>query len=475
MSKWTIGRRIAAGFLVVLIQSLSVGVYALWKTAQTSGRLNLVSSEYLPENQLASQVEQGLLNARIHFIYFVTIQKEGSLDKGWERFRAAEQQLPKLRELVAHSDTFAPIRPDVEQLYRDFDSYKPVLVHIIDVVQRHENSGPEFTALIKEWARLGGAMVDAAGRLSRRGTETANESAKQVSTSARKATFILAIACLAGLLIGLALTFYVTRDIAGALGNVTRGLEEAAHQVAGSASQVGGSAEALSRGTSEQAAALQQTSASSQEINSMAGRNAGNSKAAMDKMVEASHQIQEANQNLEQMVVSMNEINASSDKISRIIHVIDEIAFQTNILALNAAVEAARAGEAGLGFAVVADEVRNLAQRSAQAAKDTAGLIQESIAKANAGRGKVERVAAAVQSITESSSQVKLLVEEVNLGSEEQARGIEQVSKAIVQMQKVTEAAAASAEESAWAGNELRTQSQKLEAIVASLNIMVGS
>jgi methyl-accepting chemotaxis protein/methyl-accepting chemotaxis protein-1 (serine sensor receptor) len=169
----------------------------------------------------------------------------------------------------------------------------------------------------------------------------------------------------------------------------------------------------------------------------------------------------------------MNGINSSSEKISKIIKVIDEIAFQTNILALNAAVEAARAGEAGMGFAVVADEVRNLAQRSAQAARDTAGLIEESIAKSNDGKTKLEQVAKAVRSITESSGKVKTLVDEVKLGSQEQARGIEQVAKAITQMERVTQATAASAEESASASEELTAQSEALREIVVELAGMV--
>jgi methyl-accepting chemotaxis protein/methyl-accepting chemotaxis protein-1 (serine sensor receptor) len=141
---------------------------------------------------------------------------------------------------------------------------------------------------------------------------------------------------------------------------------------------------------------------------------------------------------------------------------------------LNAAVEAARAGEAGMGFAVVADEVRNLAQRCAQAAKDTAGLIEESIATSNDGKTKLDQVTTAVHSITEVANKVKTLVDEVKLGSEEQARGIEQVAKAITQMEKVTQTTAANAEESASASEELSAQSDTLRAIVARLNGMVG-
>lgn len=170
----------------------------------------------------------------------------------------------------------------------------------------------------------------------------------------------------------------------------------------------------------------------------------------------------------------MRDINASSDKIGKIIKVIDDIAFQTNILALNAAVEAARAGEAGMGFAVVADEVRNLAQRSAQAAKDTAGLIEDSIAKSNEGRGKLEEVSTSVRSLTDDAQKVKTLVDEVKLGSEEQARGIEQITRAISQMEQVTQKAAANAEETASAGEEMSTQAENLNGIVMRLREMVG-
>jgi methyl-accepting chemotaxis protein/methyl-accepting chemotaxis protein-1 (serine sensor receptor) len=181
-----------------------------------------------------------------------------------------------------------------------------------------------------------------------------------------------------------------------------------------------------------------------------------------------------ANRKFEEMVQSMKEINGSSEKISKIIKVIDEIAFQTNILALNTAVEAARAGEAGMGFAVVADEVCNLAHRSAQAARDTATLIEKSIGKSSQGGRKLDQVGQSIREITASSAQVKTLVGEVDTGSQEQARGIEHIATAVGQMEQVMQRSAANAAESAAANHELAAQAQTLYGIVERLRVLVG-
>jgi methyl-accepting chemotaxis protein len=252
-------------------------------------------------------------------------------------------------------------------------------------------------------------------------------------------------------------------------------LSEGADQVTSAATQVSSSSQSLAQGSSEQAASLEETSASSEEISSMARKNSENSRTATGLVSDTQQKFMQTNLSLNHMVSAMGEINTQSGKIAKIIKVIDEIAFQTNILALNAAVEAARAGEAGMGFAVVADEVRNLSQRCAQAAKDTASLIEESISKSNDGMAKVDEVAVAIRAITEDAGKVKTLVDEVNVGSEEQARGLEQIGKAITQMDQVTQRTAANAEQSAAAAQQLNAQAETLRSIVRQLNAMVGS
>jgi methyl-accepting chemotaxis protein len=252
-------------------------------------------------------------------------------------------------------------------------------------------------------------------------------------------------------------------------------LAQGANQIASAAGQVSTASQSLAQGSSEQAASLEETSSSSEEINSMARQNSQNCGEAATLMSESQQRFGRTNEALEQMVVAMADINASSDKIAKIIRVIDEIAFQTNILALNAAVEAARAGEAGMGFAVVADEVRNLAQRCAQAAKDTAGLIEESISKSNEGKLRTDLVAQEIRSLIEQSAKVKNLVDSVSTGSVEQARGIDQVTRAIAQMGQVTQQTAATAEESAAAAEQLSAQSEALQSIVEQLTALVTS
>ncbi len=299
------------------------------------------------------------------------------------------------------------------------------------------------------------------------------ESAEQGALTSSRAhwmAYTLLFASLGIAPIVLWLVLWTTRHLRG----VASHLAEGAEQITSASSQVASSSQTLAQGASEQASSLEETSSSSEEITSMTRKNAENSQAAAGVMAEVDQRVTEGNRTLQEMVQSMQEITGSSGKISKIIKVIDEIAFQTNILALNAAVEAARAGEAGMGFAVVADEVRSLAQRSAQAAKDTSALIEESIAKSNEGSQRLEHVTQVIRAITESTAKVKTLVDEVNLGSQEQARDIEHISKSIAEMDRVTQSNAASAEQSASASEEMSAQAEALQNIARELRTLVG-
>lgn len=281
------------------------------------------------------------------------------------------------------------------------------------------------------------------------------------------------VTCLAFLaLAGIAIQ--VVRGINKDLGKRVQELSQTAETVAGTAAEVSAAGQSLAQGACEQAASLEETSASSSQTAAMIHRNAEGAAASAKLMAEVETRVQGANHALAAMLEAMANVKLSSGKIAKIIKAIDEIAFQTNILALNAAVEAARAGEAGAGFAVVADEVRNLAQRSAQAAKDTESLIQESIAASSGGHAKVSEVAETIRSITGSASTVRQLVDDVSLGSQEQNRGMEVISSSLHQIDQVTQRSAAGAEEAAAAGEELKSQAAALKEVVARLSAMLG-
>lgn len=296
------------------------------------------------------------------------------------------------------------------------------------------------------------------------------QSATGAETSSRWITAILLAISVA---VGAALMFFA-RSITRRLRGVTQQLASCAAGVSDASGQISSASQALAEGATRQAASLEETSASSQELASMTQSNAKNSQDATQLMARADTKVTEANHTLEQTVSSMGAIAQASEKIARIIKIIDEIAFQTNILALNAAVEAARAGEAGMGFAVVADEVRNLAGRCAQAARDTADLIAESIQTTREGKSKLDHMAEAIRGITDSTVEVKRLVDEVSVSSVEQARGIDLIAKALGDVERITQQAAASAQQSASASSAMTEQSEAMDAVTQQLVEMVG-
>ncbi|MCL2268397.1 MAG: methyl-accepting chemotaxis protein [Chitinispirillia bacterium] len=256
-------------------------------------------------------------------------------------------------------------------------------------------------------------------------------------------------------------------NLDGAMSQVS----EAVGQVSSASRDISGGSQSLAEGANEQASSLEEISSSLEEMSSMTKQNADNSTQAKLLMGEAATAVNEANNAMKRMGVAINEIKTSSDNTAKILKTIDDIAFQTNLLALNAAVEAARAGEAGKGFAVVAEEVRNLAMRSAEASKNTAAMIEESVKNADGGVKITEEVAKALDKTVSSSNKVADLIAEIAAASNEQAQGIEQVNVAVASMNQVTQQNAANSEESASAAEELSGQAAELAKMVSSFKL----
>jgi methyl-accepting chemotaxis protein len=475
-AKMTIGKKLGFSLGAILALTLGLG-YVAWRAVgamgdqldtavnKTSVKLDLIDETAQRLNEVAAAnrgVMLGYMNRDAGFV-------ENNIKKMDAARKRVDEQMKEIRPLLTDPEA----RRAVDSIDQALASYDPLIKQYQELGKRGKFA--EAQAMLGEkLAPVVSSVDESVATVVKIQRDFLAESSKSAETTTASSRWAVVVVLGIALAIGLVVVF-VLRMVNASLRRAVSELSEGAGQVASAASQISSSSQSLAQGASEQAASLEETSASSEEINSMARKNAENSQSAAGLVTQSQQKFAETNHALESMVVAMGDIKASSDKVAKIIKVIDEISFQTNILALNAAVEAARAGEAGMGFAVVADEVRNLAQRCAQAAKDTAALIEESIVKSNDGKIKVDQVAVAIRAISGESARVKTLVDEVSLGSQEQTRGIEQVAKALTQMEQVTQQSAANAEESAAAAEELTAQASTLMDVVGQLSAMVGA
>ena len=427
-------------------------------------RIDLINASRARSWEMVAAVRTALLGAQVGDEQGV----EASMAQWNAAFLRAHEQIRDLRPLMSGEESTRELSA-FEASLEEFGRTSEEVARLCR--NRQVAEGLAAAAGVERFAR----QADDSLTAMKNGERTRMKDAQIRAADVRRQSMTV-VTVTSGILLGLvAVACVAVAGIRRDLKTVAGELWESARQVEDAAGQVSSSSQSLASASSEQAAGLEETSASSEEVNAMARRNGENSRAAADVAAQSQRRFAETRPSLERMTTAMKEINAQSGKIANVIRIIDEIAFQTNILALNAAVEAARAGEAGAGFAVVADEVRNLAQRSAQAAKDTASLIEESIARSGEAKAHVDQVVAAIHAIIDESSRVKTLAEEVSTGSQEQTEGMRQIGATLTQLEKVTLGTAASAEEGAAAAQELNAQSVALRTVVQRLTAMVGA
>jgi methyl-accepting chemotaxis protein len=498
-----IGTRLGLGFGVVVILLLALAGAGLQAMSKTQEGLTTITEVNNREMQLAVAM-------RIAVNRIATEMREVVLLETQSDIRAAQERVNAARKYYVDSETAfkAILGNDPAGSTEESDFLKAIAAlqatagPLVDkvIALGAANNNAEATALLMREAKPAQAawlakLEELANSLDAKSDRASAEAAKAYATARN---FMIALSSIA-FITAVAVTIFVTRSIvrpigravtvaesiaAGdltssievhskdetgllldalrrmndSLGQVVSGARSSSDNIATASGQIATGNQDLSSRTEEQASSLEQTAASMEELTSTVKQNADNARQANQLASSASEVAMRGGSVVGQVVDTMSAINASSKKIVDIIAVIDGIAFQTNILALNAAVEAARAGEQGRGFAVVASEVRSLAQRSAAAAKEIKGLIDDSVSKVEAGSHQVAEAGQTMDEIVASVRRVTDIMGEISAASHEQTQGIEQINQAITQMDQVTQQNAALVEEAAAASSSLREQ-----------------
>jgi methyl-accepting chemotaxis protein len=475
MSNMKLGMKIAGGFGIVLVALAVVGATGFLKVTSIQTVVSDLTATHMPLLEVISEVDVTATEQELAATQYALHRDEEFLTAFSERDKTADAKFAELKTLVEGDQELVDegwLEP-VEKMAAQHDVFVKACHALIEAIKA-EKPREEWDPIADEMAKQAELLMGHIDGFLDRNNKESNAVGAEAAQSAVAARWIIGTLGICAVVIGALLAFFITRGITKPVNRIVATLTEGADQVAAASTQVSSASQSLAEGSSEQAASLEETSSSLEEMSSMTKQNAENAGQADNLMKEANQVVVKANSSMDQLTTSMQEISRASEETSKIIKTIDEIAFQTNLLALNAAVEAARAGEAGAGFAVVADEVRNLAMRAADAAKNTANLIEGTVKKVKDGTEIVTNTNEAFQEVAKSSSKVGELVAEIAAAPNEQAQGIGQVNTAVAEMDKVVQATAANAEESASASEELNAQAEQMRGVVAELDALVN-
>lgn len=378
------------------------------------------------------------------------------------------KNIESLKNIIDENKSFL-----VEEAKKSIESYDEIQTNILELTAKNTNqkafalsSGEGREAISKARGSIKDIAEDNEKRM--------DEAKVQSDLDYQYIKNLNLIVSIVGILLAILIAYFMVRQMMNLITNSVTGLGEGAEQVAGAATQISDSSQQLAEGAQEQAASVEEVTSSLAETRATVDQNAQNAREADILSKDANDSAKLGYEHIQELTTSMAEINESSRKIANIIKTIDEIAFQTNLLALNAAVEAARAGEHGLGFAVVAEEVRNLAQRSAEAAKSTADIIEQSIEQVRKGNSITSETNKAFEDILEKVKKVGDITGEIALASKEQATGVQQISEAMNQVDQVTQTMASNSEESAAASEEMSAQAVQMKIAINDVANIFG-
>ena len=439
-------------------------------TGLEGGMSDILTSSAALQNHMQADMMHDALRADV----YAALVDQGTEDRAKLRasvtahateFRDAVSRNRRLKLGGEIESALATLAPRLEEYVRQAET-------MVNLAQG-ERAGaaarvPQFQ---QAFETLGSAQEQVSDLIQKHAERISSDTRKQAAS--RKMTmFMVCALCLLVLgAIAWLLARTISRQIAVGLTSISRGSE----QVACAAAQIAEASQTLAQTANQQAGYLDETSASADHICSIAKRNVDLSSTAAQTTESTGEEVRQAAAAVTEAVASMEDIVASASKIAQITKLIDEIAFQTNILALNAAIEAARAGTAGLGFAVVADEVRLLAQRSGEASKTTADLLQDALRRTGVGKERLDRVSTLMSSVARNAENIQKRSLDVYSGSSEQVVGIEEIVNAVTRMQTVVQQVATNAEEHAAAAEELTSQAASTDTAINNLARILGT
>jgi methyl-accepting chemotaxis protein len=472
--------KILLGFMLVAVFTAGMGLEAFGTLRALSGYIDDLGNNRIPTLEAlftASRAglsidgaENALLSKALpdedrRALYALMEKKKAERDQAVKAYAALPMygEEPSLyREFQTAEERWSADHEAYLKLIRAWERSKADADYDAASVAAMVTNGKSFGAVEKSLERLVQLNVSASADASREALEAA-------SSSRTRTAVLVALATLAAMGVGA----WLSTNLSRALTRVIDAMRAGSEQVASASAQVSSGSQQMATSATTQAANLEEVSSSLEEVTSMTAQNASSSREAQDTATRAAEAASRGDSAMGRMKDAITRIQASSRETAKIVKAIDEIAFQTNLLALNAAVEAARAGDAGRGFAVVAEEVRSLAQRSAEAARTTADLIEDSQRNAEGGASVSGEVQGLLGEISQGAETVKRLVAEVAQASDQQASGVKQINIAVSQMDRLTQSTAANAEESAAASEEMSAQATELHTLVGELVTLV--